>query len=362
MAPVVSVIVPAYNAGPYIDECIASLLKQSVPLEIIVVNDGSTDDTPQRVKAIAPPSRHTLVLVEQGNLGLSGARNTGLRRATGDFVGFVDADDWVEPDTFSTMAEAVGRVGAEVAIFSGQMIDHNTHAAKPFQDQIRLSELAGRHAAAVNPRTVIDVFMLDTCACKRMYSRHFLQKVDFQFADGLLFEDVLAHFQLLMMSEKVLLLDRMFYNYRINHPGRITDRSDETVLTVFEVMRRSAETLSANGASAEIWARFVWFQNWVLRWLGSQVSVVHQDEFSRGIAFVARQLPTAGIVEFQRAFAADQVAQLTVTLQMLGWTSAFLNLARGTLSEDDQRTLAMATDLIGVASELGCRYGMNGAA
>ena len=67
--------------------------------------------------------------------------------------------------------------------------------------------------------------------------------------DGLIFEDVLAHYQLLFASRTCLLLDRPFYKYRINHPGRITDKKDRDILTIFEVLRRSQDTLRAHGAT-----------------------------------------------------------------------------------------------------------------
>jgi glycosyltransferase involved in cell wall biosynthesis len=345
MPPVVSVIVPAYNAGPYIERCIGSLLLQTVPLEIIVVNDGSTDDTLQRVRAIDPPSLHSIVLIEQDNRGLPAARNAGLSRACAPFIGFVDADDWVEPDTYSTMVAAATELGAELVIFNGQMVDHNTQATKPFQDDDRLRELAERHTTPLDPLDEPDVFRLDTCACKRLYSRLMLERAGFRFVEGVLFEDILAHFQLLMASRKILLVNRKFYNYRINHPGRITDRRDSQILTVFEVIRLSEDTLRTNRASDQVWGNFIWFQNWVLRWLGSQVDPAHQREFLRGVVSVGRRFPRKGIIAFQHQFGADQIAQWTVALQMLGWKRTFLSLARNTLSERDRRLLAIATRL-----------------
>ena len=88
--PPVSVVVPAYNAAWCIDKALESVLEQSYsPLEIIVVNDGSSDDTSNRVKGFGERVR----LVEQPNGGLSSARNTGIRQARGEWVAFLDADD-----------------------------------------------------------------------------------------------------------------------------------------------------------------------------------------------------------------------------------------------------------------------------
>jgi len=325
MAQVVSVIVPAYNVAPYIEECVLSLIRQTVPLDIIVVNDGSTDDTSERVNAVHP-GIHSVTLIEQQNQGLSAARNAGLRSATGQFVGFVDGDDWVADDMFATMVAQARAFDAELVICNGEMVDHRSGAGKPFHDNERFRSLAARHTASIDPLTVPDVFRLDTCACKRLYSRSLLEKADFQFAEGLLFEDVLAHYQLLLAAKRCLLLDSVFYRYRINHPGRITDRRDRTVLTIFEILRRSQDSLRVHRVSGEVWANFIWFQSWVLRWLASQVDSAHQEMFLREVVQVGRLIPRRGLRAFQSMFADDQVAQQAVTLQLFGCRQSLKDL------------------------------------
>ena len=269
--------------APYIGRCIESLLAQSVPLEIIVVNDGSTDNTSEKVKAIRSDPPHSIVLLEQSNRGLSATRNVGLRQSRGEFIGFVDGDDWVEPEMYSTLTEAASRMGTDLTICSGEMVDHNTHATKPFHDEQRFAALAIERSEPFDARFVPDAFRLDTSACKRLYRRSWLQELGFQFGEDLLFEDILAHYQLMMSAGRVLLVNRKFYKYRINHPGRITDRRDESVLTVFEVLMRSRHALAVNQASSDVWASFIWFQSWVLQWLASQIEAAHYRGFMKGV-------------------------------------------------------------------------------
>jgi len=95
--PLASVIIPAYNAAPYIKEALDSVLGQTFsPIEIIVVNDGSPD-TPALEEVLAPYRSH-IIYLQQENRGLAGARNTGIRAATGDYVALLDADDIWLPD------------------------------------------------------------------------------------------------------------------------------------------------------------------------------------------------------------------------------------------------------------------------
>lgn len=95
--PLVSVIVPCYNTGKYLRVAIESALRQThTNLEVIVVNDGSTDDT-QSIIGDLEATDHRVIGITQNNGGLSRARNTGLRASRGEFVNFLDADDWFEP-------------------------------------------------------------------------------------------------------------------------------------------------------------------------------------------------------------------------------------------------------------------------
>ena len=125
MEPSVSVIVPVYNPGRDIDDCIDSLLGQSMPagaLELIFVDDGSTDGTPARLDALAAEHAHVKV-VHIPNSGWPGRpRNIGIDLARGEFVYFVDNDDWVEHDALERMHAAAARDGADIVI--GKVVGH----------------------------------------------------------------------------------------------------------------------------------------------------------------------------------------------------------------------------------------------
>ena len=94
---------PVYNTEQYLDRCIKSLLSQNIgDYEIILIDDGSTDNSGDIVEQFAHNSQIVRV-IHQNNKGLSGARNTGLRNARGDYVVFVDSDDWIEKDSIGNL-------------------------------------------------------------------------------------------------------------------------------------------------------------------------------------------------------------------------------------------------------------------
>ena len=98
MEKLISIVIPVFNVEAYLRKCLESVINQTYKnLEIIIVNDGSTDDSHQICKEYADKDSR-IILISQDNQGLSGARNTGLKHVTGDYIFFIDSDDWIRAD------------------------------------------------------------------------------------------------------------------------------------------------------------------------------------------------------------------------------------------------------------------------
>lgn len=114
----VSIIVPAYNVEGYIEDCLNSLINQTLKeIEIIVVNDESTDSTPKIIEKFAQKDSRIKV-INQKNQGLSGARNSGLKIAQGEYIGFVDSDDYVDLDYFEKLYNTAKEYDADMTVAS----------------------------------------------------------------------------------------------------------------------------------------------------------------------------------------------------------------------------------------------------
>lgn len=112
----VSVIVPVYNAEKTLEKCIESLISQTIECQLIFVDDGSTDYSLNILKDYE--SKHSNIkVISQNNGGVSKARNTGLEYVTGEFIGFADSDDWVEPNAYETLQNMLLTHSGSIAAF-----------------------------------------------------------------------------------------------------------------------------------------------------------------------------------------------------------------------------------------------------
>ena len=125
MQPKISIITCVYGAEAYIHKCLDSLLGQTYAnLEFVLIDDGSPDKCPQICDAYAAKDKR-IHLVHQKNAGIGISRNLGLKLATGDFVGFVDPDDWIEKDMMATLAAAIEETNAEIVICDWKTYNDN---------------------------------------------------------------------------------------------------------------------------------------------------------------------------------------------------------------------------------------------
>ena len=138
MKPKISIIVPIYNMEPYLQRCLTSLTSQSqADIQIIAVDDGSTDSSLQIVHQFAKDDNR-IIVIHQENSGVSSARNAGIRAAEGEYIGFVDPDDWVETSMYEDMYKEAIRLQADIVMCSyiREFGSHSKEKKFPVSDQV----------------------------------------------------------------------------------------------------------------------------------------------------------------------------------------------------------------------------------
>ena len=220
-----SVVVPVYNVEKYLEQCLESLQEQDcTDFEVVCVNDGSTDRSRVILSdwtAKFPQMR----VIDRKNGGLSAARTTGLVAAKGDYVVFVDSDDWVEPNMLTQLAAMVD--GIDILCFACRRTD-NESCDIMAQEQSDGWSYYNRHA--LEARIVPFV-----CVWQRCYRREFLTENNLFFREGVLHEDNEFTPRACLKAQSVKVIPDVLYNYRVR-PGSIMTtrglRSKESLVLI----------------------------------------------------------------------------------------------------------------------------------
>lgn len=210
--PKVSIIIPVYNAEPYLRKCLDSAVCQTLAdIEIIIVNDESPDHSDTIIAEYEARDRRVKV-VNRKNGGLARARNSGLEVATGDYIGFLDCDDWIEPDMFERMYEAAKGHCADIAICNYNMIfaDRVERSRLELQTQVLDMDLLGM-------RRYFDQYYFTYKhgdeVWNKIYRRQYLLDFDILFEPETFSEDKLFNLTCLLNVKKISTVGVSFYNY-----------------------------------------------------------------------------------------------------------------------------------------------------
>ncbi len=200
----ISVIVPVYKVEAYLDQCVASIVNQTYrDLEIILVDDGSPDRCPELCDAWAQRDSRIRV-IHKKNGGLSDARNAGMEAATGEFIGFVDSDDWLSKDFYEVLYETAQRHGASIAA-SG--IVKTTQNKEEFFGT-RFEQVVFSPEEAIH--TIMHGEGFHAVAWNKLYARKIFEGI--RYPVGKLHEDEYVTYRLLDRAERlVLCLDAVYY-------------------------------------------------------------------------------------------------------------------------------------------------------
>lgn len=211
----ISVIVTAYNIENYLPRCLDSLLRQSYKsLEIIVVDDGSTDDTPGICDRYAG-KHENITAIHRENGGPSAARNAGLKIAKGTYIGYVDGDDWVEPDMYRDMLKACLDKNAEIAICTYRQVGEGAEEIHPTGKVIELS----REETLELYISGHEQYHIYHSVWSKLFKREIIADIDF--LEGRKSEDIMYSTMALVRASKCVFLDTPYYNYMVDRADSI---------------------------------------------------------------------------------------------------------------------------------------------
>ena len=219
--PLISVVVPVYNTEKYLRRCVESIRAQNYKnLEIILVDDGSSDGSYVLMQKLAAEDPGTKIFTEE-NGGASKARNTGVRNATGEFVSFIDSDDYIEPEMIESLVSATDKYQADSVIAQCGRREQDEAGnplpnALPEQKELKIVE-------SVDFIESLLLYTGESSLCTKLVSRKLL--LEHPFAEGVMCEDFLLCIQLAMEVKGILQIPMVGYNV-VHRAGSATRRAN----------------------------------------------------------------------------------------------------------------------------------------
>lgn len=213
--PKVSILVPCYNVDKYIRQCMDSIVSQTLKdIEIICINDGSTDNTLSVLREFADKDER-VTIIDKPNSGYGHSMNMGLKRATGEYVGIVESDDFVEPNMFEELYSLA--ITRHVKVVKCDFYRHTEKKGDKKENILPECDLE----QVINPREKSCIFYCQPCIWSAIYERQFLNEfeIDFLESPGASFQDIGFNFKVWAMADACWFTPIAFYHYRCDNAG-----------------------------------------------------------------------------------------------------------------------------------------------
>ena len=216
--PLISVIVPVYRVEEYLERCVKSILSQTYEnLEVILVDDGSPDQCPAICDACAEKDARVKV-IHQENKGLSGARNAGIDAASGEYLAFVDSDDYVSPHFIEELYQLLQDTGCAIGqcrfsyVKGDGLVEEGDSAFCIYRGESLMEQLYG-------PEEKATCFVV---AWNKLYRAELFKETGIRYPEGRIHEDEATTYRLFHEAKKLAFLDRALYGYYTENGGSIT--------------------------------------------------------------------------------------------------------------------------------------------
>lgn len=230
----VSVIIPAYNAEEYIEKCITSLINQTLKdIEIIVVNDGSTDGTEEIARKLALTDKRITVLSQENKLQ-GAARNAGTNISRGEYIGFVDADDWVDLDYYEKLYLAAKKYNSDIALANYTRIGNG-------KTKKRLNIEKEEFVTGLQEKIDICSQVKNPCPTNKIYRRETLVKNNIEWEEGVYCEDKIFTLKAIYYANGVVTVPKITYYYYRN-PHSTVKTKDKKHLAKIAADKNKAKT------------------------------------------------------------------------------------------------------------------------
>lgn len=236
----ISIIVPVYNVESYLRKCIDSILNQTIEnIEIILVNDGTKDRSGDICDEYKKKDDR-VVVIHKKNGGLSSARNAGLEIATGELIGFIDSDDWIEPDYFETLYDGIIKYNADISVM------HLTKVTK--HERIEFKTKRKEEWVEFSRHKAMESFLANDfigySACNKLYRSNLFDGI--RYPEGILMEDKATTYKLIHKTNLVVVNLSQKYHYYLRSDSIMQSKFNRKKFDSLEVHKEQIKFVDRN--------------------------------------------------------------------------------------------------------------------
>ncbi|MEE1156783.1 MAG: glycosyltransferase family 2 protein [Methanobrevibacter sp.] len=275
----ISVVLPVYNVANYLRKCLDSLVNQTFEdFEVICVNDGSTDLSLGILEGYALTDSR-FKIISQENKGLSGARNTGIQHVRGEYVLFVDSDDWIEENALEELYKHVEGFDSDITMFKFRYFNEDTKEISESQNSKLEIIPDSLITSNFNYNDVLDIlFKISHSPFNKLYKTSFLRELDAKFLYGSYYEDLEFFYKVFLKAEKVSVLPQYLYFYRIRDES-ISNIGDEGSFDIFNVLDYTKQTLIDSNIYRQVRNEWLMFIIVNLKFIYLRLDTQFKDQF-----------------------------------------------------------------------------------
>ena len=277
----VSVIVPVFNTEKYLKKCVDSIINQSLKdIEIIFIDDGSNDNSLSILKEYAK-NDNRIKIISKLNEGQGVARNIGIKSAVGEYIAFVDSDDFIQIDMLEELYNHSKNNNLDICMCKVSTYDDVTHEVKNDLWYYSLEVFKNFRKNVFKHTDTIDFTCeISVTPVNKLYKRSFLIDNNCLFAENFIFEDELFFYDVYLNAKRVSIINKNLYYYRVNRAGSTVTESTDTdysdVLTIFKLIQQKFIELGYwNQYKINFSNRFLH----LISWRYSQTAQIYKESF-----------------------------------------------------------------------------------
>ena len=260
--PKVSVIIPFNNVEHYFEECLESVVNQTLKdIEIILINDASTDNSRQIAEKYVQRDERIKLLDVDTRKGQGYARNRGIEIASGEYIGFVDSDDFVKEDAFEVLYSAAEEDDTDITMCMACEYDdiNKTYIYSDYYSMTALNYFEGRVFSAEDTKDI--VLNMNVALWNKIYKRTYLQNIGEKFPEGFIYEDLPFFFGTYLPAKRIKFVNKCLYNYRVNRKNSTMQQFNNKILDRLPMVSLTYEKLKSFAYLDEIRNRI---QGWII--------------------------------------------------------------------------------------------------